>query len=44
MDKFENFQNVEKINEINGIIYENLKEFKKGVKHFVDFNKDLFIL
>ena len=44
MDKIENFENIEKINEINGIIYENIKEFNKEIRHFVDFNKVLFIL
>ena len=44
MNKIESFQNIEKINEINGIIYENIKEFNKEIRHFVDFNKDLFIL
>ena len=43
MGKMENFQNVEKINEINGIICEKINEFDKGIRHFVDFNKVLFI-
>ena len=43
MGKMENFQNVEKINEINGIIYENIIEFDKEIRHFVDFNEVLFI-
>ena len=43
-NKIENFQNIEKINEVNGIIYENIKEFKIGIEHFVDFNKVLFII
>ena len=42
-DKMDNFQEVEKINEINGVIYENIKELNKGVRHFSDLNKDLFI-
>ncbi len=42
MDKIDDFQSVEKINEINGIIYENKKEFNKGVRHFLDLNKELF--
>ena len=43
MDKNENFESVEKINEINGLIYENISELNKAVNHFVDFNKALFI-
>ena len=43
LNKIENFQNVEKINEINGIIYENIKELNKGVRHFSDLNEALFI-
>ena len=42
-NKMDNFQSVEKINEINGIIYENIKEFNKGVRHFLDLNKELFV-
>ena len=43
MDKNENFESAEKINEINGLIYENISELNKAVNHFVDFNKALFI-
>jgi len=42
-DKMDNLQSIEKINEINGVIYENIRELNKEVRHFSDLNKDLFI-
>ena len=42
-DKMDNFKEIEKISEINGVIYENIRELNKGVRHFSDLNKDLFI-
>ena len=43
LDKIENFQNAKKIYEINGIIYENIVELNKGIRHFSDLNEALFI-